>query len=62
MVLKAADMLELVLHAMEAMKNGDQNAAPVIVNGEIYLKEMGLPEEMMEKITALVMEVKYGSQ
>ena len=59
-LLKVADMLDLVLSSMEEIKRGNTNAKELVSNGERYLREMKLPEDLWEKVEIMVSEVKYG--
>lgn len=54
MLVKAADMLDLVMSSMEEMHRGNQYAEELVNNGMNYLRGMNLPTETIHKINDLV--------
>ena len=57
-LLKVADMVDLVLSSLEEMGRGNRYAKTLVNNGQWYLQQMELPEDLQAKITTMVMEVK----
>jgi len=57
-LLKLADMMDLVLSSLEEMGRGNQYAKELVENGQRYIEEMGISQELMVKCELMVNEVK----
>lgn len=57
-LLKLADMLDLVLSSIEEMNKGNSYARQLVSNGQEYILGMGLAPALMEKVNEIVNEVK----
>jgi len=60
-LIKLADMLDLVLSSLEEIKRGNNYAKELVENGQKFIQDMGLDDELMAKVLVMVMEVKDGS-
>jgi len=58
MLLKLADMTDLVLSSLEEMGRGNNSARELVANGMWYIQHMEVAEELKEKVNQLVKEVK----
>lgn len=57
-MLKVADMVDLVLSSLEEMGRGNQYARELVSNGQQYLIDMELEQDVFETIGVMVGEVK----
>jgi 5'-deoxynucleotidase YfbR-like HD superfamily hydrolase len=57
-LLKVADMMDLILSSLEEMGRGNLYAKELVENGAKYIEEMDIPDELMYQCDEMVREVK----
>lgn len=61
-ILKAADIVELIVHGWEELKMGNRYGEAIIRNGRKYLHTLDLPTIVRERAFELIKEIPYGSE
>lgn len=61
-LLKAADMLDLILSSTEEVNRGNKYAEKLVSNGWDYIMGLGLAQPVMNAIKQMIEEVHYGCQ
>jgi 5'-deoxynucleotidase YfbR-like HD superfamily hydrolase len=59
-VLKLADMLDLVLSSVEEVRRGNREAMELVKNGVAYINDLEIPDNIRSRVNELVKEVSHG--